>query len=220
MAWKQRLLALALLMLGSTLTLLFSHVLHTNRLQAPNQRQQQGYPPILTGRRRDADISELDHKQARAQYHAAMQQFDREAGVQIDVETGAGLQLPAKPAPAKQAPAKQAPVKPAPVKQAPVPVKDGQLARPVAKDVLPQHHPRSDPTPPQPPPTYPRGTINVHYWLDLASPSLADLKRHPHFPRRPHHVGTFVQLQRRYYADNYAQRVVGYLHPPASGPYQ
>eukprot|EP00045_Choanoeca_perplexa_P017513 m.255542 g.255542 ORF g.255542 m.255542 type:complete len:777 (+) comp17558_c0_seq5:107-2437(+) len=65
-----------------------------------------------------------------------------------------------------------------------------------------------------------RGAANVHYWLDLCSPDLPSLKLHPHFPLRPHHVATIASLQQQHFVQSYAQRIIGYFHPPSTGRFR
>ena len=46
------------------------------------------------------------------------------------------------------------------------------------------------------------------------------LKRHPNFPGKPHYVGFLSNLQSKYRTINYAQRLIGFIHPPADGKYK
>lgn len=63
------------------------------------------------------------------------------------------------------------------------------------------------------------GLVSVHYWTNICATTLASVRRHPLFPSKPDLEGVISVLQQRYFAENYAQRIFGYFHPPREALY-
>lgn len=65
-----------------------------------------------------------------------------------------------------------------------------------------------------------RGVILREYWTTAAGGTIADLTRHPNFPRKPDGSSAPEILEApANWGDQYGTRMRGFLHPPATGNY-
>eukprot|EP00055_Hartaetosiga_balthica_P012217 m.58662 g.58662 ORF g.58662 m.58662 type:complete len:782 (+) comp7875_c1_seq1:882-3227(+) len=65
-----------------------------------------------------------------------------------------------------------------------------------------------------------RNFVTSHFWANMCGFSIQEFKNHPHFPNKPHHIGTLEKLETRYFTEDYGQRLIGYIHPSQDGKYK
>jgi hypothetical protein len=73
---------------------------------------------------------------------------------------------------------------------------------------------------PSAPVAEPTGSVLYEYWTDLAGGSVANLVLQPDYPDNPDGFQVLSSMEApSNWADSYGARLVGYVHPPASGDY-